>query len=156
MRLQRGLYFEDFEMDKVIQTQGRTITQADIVNFAGFTGDYSELHVNEEYSKTTPFGQPIAHGMLSLSVATGLAILTGALEGTIIAFAGIKDWEFKRPVFIGDTIFVEMKVVSREEKNIRGGMNVGHISLEASVLKGSGKGKLCQSGIWSFLVKKKG
>ena len=155
MNLRQGLYYEEFTLDRVIRTQGRTITQADIVNFAGFTGDYSEIHVNEEYSQTTPFGKPIAHGMLSLSVATGLAILTGALDQTIIAFSGIDPWEFKRPVFIGDTIYVEMKVIERVEKKLKGGLRAGEISIEASVLKGPLPGKLCQKGIWKFLVKMK-
>ncbi|MCB1177239.1 MAG: MaoC family dehydratase N-terminal domain-containing protein, partial [Leptospiraceae bacterium] len=137
----------------IIRSQGRTIHQSDIVNFAGFTGDYSEIHVDEEFCKDTPFGKPIAHGMLGLSVATGLAILTGVLEGTIIAFTGIKNWEFKRPVFPGDTIYVELKVISKEEAKLKGNIKAGTVTVEASVLKGGGKGKICQSGQFDFLVK---
>jgi acyl dehydratase len=155
MNIQRGLFFEDFKVGEIIKTLGRTITQADIVNFAGFTGDYSEIHVNEEYSATTPFRKPIAHGMLCLSIASGLAILTGVLDRTIIAFTGIENWEFKRPVFIGDTIYVELKVLEKEEMQMRREISAGKVVIEATVLKGPGKGKFCQSGKWNFLVKKK-
>jgi acyl dehydratase len=153
MQIERGFYYEDFKGDSVITTQGRTVTQADIVNFAGLTGDWAELHVNEEYAKTTPFKKPIAHGMLTMSIATGLAILTGILDGTIIAFEGIKSWEFKRPVFAGDTVYAELKVMSREERKLRGGIEAGYVSVEALVKKANGK--ICQKGIWSFLVKRK-
>ena len=153
MRIERGLYYEDFALDQTIRSQGRTITQTDIINFAAFTGDWSELHINTEVAAQTPFGKPIAHGMLGISVATGLAILTGALDGTIIAFEGIENWSFKRPVFIGDTIYCDMTVTKREERKLRGGLQAGYIGMQVQVVKA--ENKVCQFGAWNFLVKKK-
>lgn len=153
MNIKRGLYYEEFELNKTVRSQGRTITQADIVNFAGFTGDYSELHVNEELAAASHFKRPIAHGMLGMSVATGLAILTGVLDNTIIAFEGIDEWSFKRPVFTGDTIYCDMTNIKKEERILRGGLRAGHITMQVDVIKGPGQGKVCQSGIWKFLVK---
>ena len=152
-KVTRGLYFEDFNGDEILVTQARTITEADIVNFCGFTGDWSQLHSNSEYSKTTTFKQRIAHGMLTKSVGIGLAILTGILEETIIAFESIQEWFFKRPVFIGDTIHVEMQVINKEERQLRGGFKAGHVTIQAKIKKQGGK--VCQEGKWAFLMKLK-
>ncbi|RME90505.1 MAG: dehydratase [Candidatus Hydrogenedentota bacterium] len=146
----RGLYYEDFELGQSMVTQGRTVTEADIVNFCGFTGDWSELHTNAEYAKTIPFKQRIAHGMLTMSMATGLAVLTGMIEGTILAFEGIEKWEFVRPVFIGDTVHVELTPIAKEIRPLRGGIRAGRVSIEAKVKKQNGK--VCQKGIWNMLI----
>ena len=146
-----GKFYEEFELNEVQKTQGRTVTEADIVNFCGFTGDWAELHTNAEYAKSTPFGKRIAHGMLTLSAATGLAIQTGTLRETIVAFESIKEWEFKRPVFIGDTVVVEMQAVEKKTRKLRGGLEVGQVLMKVEVKNQSGK--VCQSGQWSFLVK---
>ncbi|MBI3537867.1 MAG: dehydratase, partial [Chloroflexi bacterium] len=79
------MHFEDFQPGTEVVTQGRTITEADIVNFAGVTGDFNAIHVDAEFSKTTPFGERIAHGLLGLSVGTGLIMQSGMLDGTVIA-----------------------------------------------------------------------
>ncbi|MCJ7657852.1 MAG: hypothetical protein MUO67_01745, partial [Anaerolineales bacterium] len=86
---QRGMFFEEFEVGLKIITPGRTVTEADIVNFAGLSGDFYQLHTDAEYGKTTPFGQRIAHGVLVMSIATGLTARTRALEGTALAFREI-------------------------------------------------------------------
>ncbi|MFO7623112.1 MAG: MaoC/PaaZ C-terminal domain-containing protein [Anaerolineales bacterium] len=106
----RGLYFEEFEVGQHIVTSGRTITESDIVAFAGLSGDYNQIHTDAEFSKNTPYGQRVAHGLLGLSIASGLAMRTGILEGTVLAFREINEWKFIKPVFIGDSVHVEMKV----------------------------------------------
>jgi 3-hydroxybutyryl-CoA dehydratase len=106
----RGLYFEEFEVGWNIVTSGRTITESDIVAFAGLSGDYNQIHTDAEFSKKTPYGQRVAHGLLGLSIASGLAMRTGVLEGTVLAFREINEWKFIKPVFIGDSVHVEMKV----------------------------------------------
>jgi 3-hydroxybutyryl-CoA dehydratase len=106
----RGLYFEEFEVGRNIVTSGRTITESDIVAFAGLSGDYNQIHTDAEFSKKTPYGQRVAHGLLGLSIASGLAMRTGVLEGTVLAFREINEWKFIKPVFIGDSVHVEMKV----------------------------------------------
>ncbi|NPA90390.1 MAG: dehydratase [Chloroflexi bacterium] len=145
-----GLYFEDLEVGDVIQTDGRTITEADIVLFAGLSGDHYKLHTNEEYAKTTPFGTRIAHGLLVLSIGTGLAMQLGFLNGTVEAFMGL-DWQFRRPVFIGDTIHVEAEVAEKKPMKRLGG---GLITLKTRIL--NQKGEVVQRGTWTILVKSRG
>lgn len=106
---QRGMWFEEFEVGEQIISPGRTITESDIVSFAGLSGDYNQIHTNAELAGKTPFGQRVAHGLLGLSIASGLAMRTGVLEGTVIAFREINNWKFTNPIFIGDTIHAELK-----------------------------------------------
>lgn len=106
----RGMYFEEFQVGTRVTTGGRTITESDIVNFAGLSGDYTRIHTDAEYSKTTPFGQRVGHGLLGLSIASGLAAQTGILEGTVLAFREIMEWKFIKPLLIGDTIHAELVV----------------------------------------------
>lgn len=108
--LQRGLFFEEFETGLKLTTPARTITETDVVNFAGISGDYTSIHTDAEYSKTTPFGERVVYGLLVLSVVTGLAARSGFLEGTVLAFREINQWKFSRPVFIGDTVHAEFEV----------------------------------------------
>ena len=96
---QRGLWFEEFEVGQRIITPGRTITESDIVSFAGLSGDYNQIHTNAEFSSKTPFGKRVAHGLLVLSIASGLAMRTGVLEGTVLAFREINNWKFSLPSF---------------------------------------------------------
>src|SRR5262249_37654904 len=103
------LFFDDVAIDQEWISQGRTITQADIVNFAGVSGDFNPIHVDHEFAKTTLFRQPIAHGMLVWSVSTGLSVSAPLMR--TIAFMNVKEWTFKEPVFIGDTIRTRSKVV---------------------------------------------
>jgi acyl dehydratase len=110
-----GLYFEDFADRAPITSRGRTITEADIVTFAGLTGDLVELHTNEEYAKTTTFGRRIAHGALIFGMSIGLATRTTLLEDTLVAFAGVDKLRFVAPVFIGDTIRIVKRVMDRKE-----------------------------------------
>jgi len=99
--------FEDLFVGMRFRSPGRTITDADVVGFAGLTGDYSELHTSDVYAKSSQFGRRLAHGMLGLAYAHGLMWpRTGELRETAVAFLGIADWRFVRPIFIGDTIFV--------------------------------------------------
>lgn len=82
----KGLYLEEFEVGKVYISQGRTITEADVVNFAGLSGDFNVLHTNDEFAKTGPFKERVAHGMLGASIMTGLSNMLGIFDGTTIAF----------------------------------------------------------------------
>jgi len=129
-----GMYFEDFEIGHVSRTRGRTVTEADVVNFAGVSGDFVELHVNEEFAKAGPFGRRIAHGLLVLSMSSGLMVQTAQTADTVIAFYGIDKLRFVRPTFLGDTIRVEKKVVDKQEKE-RGGV----ITFETSVFNQNGE-----------------
>ena len=105
-----GLYFEDFEVGKEITTSGRTITETDILQFAGISGDFNQIHVDAEYSRKSAAGQRVAHGLLIASIASGLAVQTGFLQDTVIYFREIVGWKFIKPVLIGDTIHVRIIV----------------------------------------------
>ena len=109
-----GKFLDEFEPGTSIDTRGRTITEADVMSFAGLTGDFTELHTNEEYAKSTRFGARIVHGALVFSVSIGLTTRTNLLDDTVIAFARVDNLRFVRPVFIGDTIRVVKRVVAVE------------------------------------------
>src|ERR1700752_2219196 len=111
----RGLYWEDFEIGKVFQTPARTITSTDIVNFACLTGDFNEVHTNWEYCKTTPFGEPIAHGPLVYGIMGGLQYASGINDGTLLALLQIDEWRMLNPVKHGDTIRMLSSVVDKKE-----------------------------------------
>ena len=147
---ERGLYFDDFEIGQKIITAGRTVAESDIFNFAGFSGDYNQIHTDAEFAKGTPFGQRVAHGLLGLSIASGLAMRTGVLEGTVIAFREINNWKFIAPVFIGDTIHVEMEVVESKALPRIGG---GSVVITLDVKKQSGE--TVMKGNWTVLVMSK-
>lgn len=106
-----ALYFEDFEVGATFSTETRTITESDVMTFADLSGDDNPLHVDREFSEQGPFGEQIAHGLLVLSVASGLGIQTGIYSGTNLAFLGIEDWRFVGIVKFGDTIRMESTVL---------------------------------------------
>ena len=117
-----GKYFEDFEVGEEAMTAGRTITEADIVNFASLTGDWNEIHTNKEFAEKGPFGQRIAHGALVFSVSTGLSVRLGQTADTVIAFYGLDRLRFVKPVFIGDTIRVRQKIEEKKERDAGSGV----------------------------------
>lgn len=146
-----GLYFDEFDVGQQIISTGRTITESDICLFAGLSGDFNQLHTDEEYSKKSMFGRRVAHGMLILAIASGLAMRTGVLEGTTLAFREISEWKFSKPVFIGDTIHVVMKVIEKKEMRRIGG---GEISVQINVI--NQHDEMVMKGIWNVLVAAKG
>jgi acyl dehydratase len=105
------LYYEDVEVGSVFHTLRRTITEADLVNFAGVSGDFNPLHMDAEFAKESLFGQRVAHGILVLGIATGLRQGIGLFDGTLMGLLELRDWRFLAPVFIGDTVRVETEVV---------------------------------------------
>jgi 3-hydroxybutyryl-CoA dehydratase len=145
----RGLYFEEFEVGYEIVSAGRTITEADIVSFAALTGDWTQIHVNAEYAKGTIFGQRVAHGLLGLSVASGLGAQLGFIEETVLAFREL-EWKFSAPIFIGDTIHLKAKVREKKELKKLGG---GSVTLEMRLF--NQEGKVVQKGKWVVLMKSK-
>ncbi|WP_033295661.1 MaoC/PaaZ C-terminal domain-containing protein [Amycolatopsis jejuensis] len=105
-------YFEDLVEGKVLESRGRTVTQADVVGFAGLSGDFHPLHLDVEHAKKARFGEPIAHGMLTLAIASGLIELS---PEAVQAFGGMDKVRFLQPVFFGDTIHVRSEVASLEQ-----------------------------------------
>jgi acyl dehydratase len=125
-----GLYFEDFESIGPTTTRGRTVTESDVMTFAGLTGDFVELHTNAEFAKHTPFGQRIAHGALVFSISVGLTTRMNLLDDTLVAFASVDHLRFTAPVFIGDTVRATKSVVERKEL----GAAQGSVVFETKVL----------------------
>ena len=114
-----GYAYDDLHVGMSFRSPGRTITDADLVAFAGLTGDYSELHTSDVYARKSQFGRRVAHGMLGLAYAHGLMwARTGELRETAVAFLGISDWRFVGPIFVGDTIFVDYRLAElRDSKS---------------------------------------
>jgi acyl dehydratase len=141
------MYFDEFQVGQRIITAGRTVTEADIVNFAGISGDYNQIHVDAVYSAGSPFGQRVAHGLLVTAIASGLAMQTGVMEGTVLAFREINEWKFIKPVFIGDTVHVVLEV--KETKDLRriGG---GSVMIEVSVV--NQRDEVVMKGFWTVLI----
>ncbi len=142
----RGLYFEEFEIGQTMRSRGRTITEADLVQFAALTGDYNPMHTDAEYSKDSFMGARVAHGMLSLSYAIGQAYQLGILERTVLGFRGL-DIKFSSPVYIGDTIHAELKVTESKEARRLGG---GLVTLDLRIVKQDGV--IAQKGSMSLLM----
>ena len=117
-----GKYFEDFEVGEESMSAGRTVTETDIVNFAGITGDWNEIHTNKELAERSMFGQRIAHGALIFSIATGLSVRLGQTADTVLAFYGLDRLRFVKPTFIGDTVHVRQKVESKSERDQSSGI----------------------------------
>ncbi|MCB9419297.1 MAG: dehydratase [Ardenticatenaceae bacterium] len=145
----RGLYFEDFEIGQKVVTAGRTVTEADIVTFSGLSGDFNQIHTDAAYSANYDFGQRIAHGLLVQSIATGLAVRTGVIEGTVLAFRELSA-KFSLPTFIGNTVHVVIEITEKKALPRLGG---GNVTMKYSVLNQDDK--VVQRGDWIMLVKSK-
>lgn len=143
----RGRYFEEFTTGDKIVTAGRTITETDIVSYAGLSGDFNQIHTDAAYASTQMFKQRVAHGLLGLSIASGLVVQTGFMERTIMAFREITEWKFSKPIFIGDTIHVEIEVLELKAMPRLGG---GSVMLKLSVQNQNGE--VVQVGTWAALM----
>jgi acyl dehydratase len=142
-----GLYFEEFTVGQSIKTAGRTISEDAIFSFAGLTGDFNQIHTDAAFASKTQFGQRIAHGLLGMSVAVGLIMQTGLLEGTVLAFREIQEWRFVKPFFIGDTVHAVLTIA--ETKALP---RIGGGSLIASVEARNQNDEVCQRGTLNLLI----
>jgi len=111
----KGFYWEEWEIGSEVETSARTVTEADIVIYAGLSGDYNPLHTDEEYCKKTQFGGRIAHGPLVYGIAAGLLFQLHLYDDTMIALLGFEDLRFTKPVKPGDTIRARVKVLEKRE-----------------------------------------
>jgi acyl dehydratase len=145
----QGLFYEDYSVGASITSQGRTVTESDIVSFAMLSGDWNPLHTDAEAAKATPYGERIAHGLLVLSMATGLAERLGFMHQTVLGFMGL-DWQFRAAVKIGDTIRVQAAVSELKPMPRLGG---GYVTFKVQIL--NQEDKVAQRGEWTILVKSK-
>ncbi|MBN9496177.1 MAG: dehydratase [Alphaproteobacteria bacterium] len=146
-----GYRYEDLHVGMRFRSPGRTIGEADLIGFAGLTGDFSELHTSEVYGQASQFGRRVAHGMLGLAYAHGLMwARTGELRETAIAFLGISDWKFVGPIFIGDTIFVNYRIVELRDSKSRPTQAIANFEVELV----NQDGAIVQKGHKALLVSK--
>jgi 3-hydroxybutyryl-CoA dehydratase len=142
------LFFDDVEVGQEWVSLGRTVTETDIVNFAGLSGDYNPIHVDAAFCQNTPFRQRIAHGLLVFSIGSGLSVSAPPVR--TLAFLSVRDWQFKGPVFIGDTIRMKTKVL---EKHSRGRGRRGEVVWYRAVV--NQEDRVVQEGISVTLVEAK-
>ncbi len=142
-----GLYFDEFTPGDSVESVGRTITEADVVNFAALSGDWNLIHTDAEYSKAQMYGRRVAHGLLVLSIASGLAVRLGFMEDTVMAFRGL-EWKFVKPVFIGDTVRLRVTVAEKKPMARMGG---GLVIFKMEVINQAGE--VAQRGTWEVLCK---
>ena len=142
-------WFEEIEVGEAYESPGRTVTEADIVLFAGLSGDYNILHTDAEFMKASIFGERIAHGLLGLAIQSGLFTRAGIPYATL--GAGTLRWKFKGPIKIGDTIRVEQKVTGkRETKRPTQGIVFFHVALMNQ------RDEIVQEGEWKIMMIRKG
>lgn len=143
------LYFDDVPVGTSWTTTSRTITEADVGNFAGLTGDRFPLHTSEEFARQTPFGTRVAHGLVGLTFALGLMWpRTGQFDHSSIAFLGVTDWSFLAPIAIGETVHVEYEVASHRASRTKS--DRGIVEFDVRLLSASGE--LLQRGTLALLL----
>lgn len=138
------LLFEELSLHDSWESPGRTITETDLVQFACLTGDFDPLHIDHEYCKETPYGRPIAHGLLGLSYLAGLSSQNPKMKTT--AFTRIEQWQFLKPIYVGDTIHVRTEVVALQEHGRRHGEVTWKRQLRNQ------RGEVTQEGVFVTLV----
>jgi 3-hydroxybutyryl-CoA dehydratase len=145
------LWFDDLKPGTTTVSPARTVTEADVVAFAGLSGDYNPLHTDAETAAQGAFGARVAHGLLGVSIASGLftrTALSAAMQGSLVAMLGVK-WTFHVPIAIGDTIHVEATIT--EARRTRS-PDRGLVVVERRVLNQAGT--LVQSGTTPMLVRR--
>ncbi len=141
------LYYEDIEIGATWESGSRTMTETDVVMFASMTGDYNPLHVDHEFAKATPFGKPIAHGLLGIAWVAGLGNYAPLVQTE--AFVAIREWKFVKPCFVGDTVHIFTEAVAKEERGRKRGRVLWNRKLVRS------DGLVLQDGIFESLVRKR-
>jgi len=149
MKPYRGHYFEDFEHGRRFLTPRRTVTESDIVRFAGLSGDFNPLHMDELFARETPHGTRIAHGMLTASIASGLAAQAGLFDGTALALMAVH-MKFTGAVYPGDTLQLTLEVAGKKKTPDGSG---GIVQLKTYME--NQKKVVVSEGKWTLLLKSK-
>ena len=142
----RGLWFDEFEAGQRFDSPGRTITEADVVNFAALSGDWNPMHTDAQFARKTPFRQRVAHGMLVESVATGLGVRMGIFDGTIAALTDMAI-HWRNPCFIGDTVTLSLEVLDVDAEPSR---RSGQVHFLANIQNQDGK-TLIEGEWWTLM-----
>jgi acyl dehydratase len=141
-------YFDDVTVGEAWASPGRTLTETDIVIFAGLSGDYNVLHTDAELMKSSRFGERIAHGLLGLAIQHGLLGRAGPawVDGPLVSCK----WKFRGPIRIGDTVRVEARVSAKRAAEEPG---VGLVALTRQVV--NQRGEVVQEGETEHLVERR-
>jgi len=142
-------YFDDFHVGQEFVTKARTVTEADVVNFAALSWDTNQLHTDAEFVKESIFGERIAHGMLGIVIHSGLSQMLGLMEGTILAFLGMT-WNFHIPIKIGDTVHVVQRVKEMREASKK---DRGVLTFQKELI--NQRGEIVQTGTTTVLLTKR-
>ncbi len=142
------LYYEDLNVGDEHLSTGRTVTETDVISFAGLSGDFNNMHIDEEFAKKTVFGTRVAHGLCVLSIASGLWFTMPRLA--TVAFMGLEDWRFSGAVKFGDTIRITRKLAEKKEHKRP---NMGFLTFEVNVHNQSEE--VVQKGKWVILVQRR-
>jgi len=143
-----GAFFEDLKVGQEYTSPGRTVTETDVVLFAGLSGDYNVLHTDAEHMKGSLFGERIAHGLLGLAIQQGLAS-RGEPTAAHGCFTGIK-WKFKGPIRLGDTIHVRSRIAGLGDATTPGH---GLVTMERQVI--NQRGEVVQEGETAHLLERR-
>jgi len=148
--MSRGTFFSDFQPGQRFESGGRTVTEADVVLFAGLSGDYNPLHTDATFAARTPFKQRVARGMLCASISTGLGQTLGIFEGTTLALMS-QTFTYKAPVFFGDTIRLALTVETCTPSS-KGGKGV--VVFRSEILNQDAV--VVNEGTWTVLFRDRG
>jgi len=107
-------YLEDFAVDQLFESSGRTITEADLTFFSMISGDWNPIHCDVEFARKTRYGERVVHGALGIAVSTGMLHELGIFEKSVIAMLGFRNWNFLAPLLVGDTIHLELRITAVE------------------------------------------
>jgi acyl dehydratase len=146
--MSRGLSFDEFQQGDQFVSPSRTVCEADVVNFAGLSGDYNPLHIDSEFAMSTPFGERIAHGMLVASMATGMANWTGIFEGTTIALME-QVLQYKGAVKFGDTVHLQLTVADKHETSKK---DRGVVTFDTQIVNQEGNNVI--EGQWTLMMRR--
>lgn len=141
-------YLSEFAVGEKFTTLSRTVTETDVVLFAGISGDNNPIHTDQSYAEKLPFGTRIAHGLLCAAIATGLWGRLGFVDGSAIAALDTY-WKFVGSVAIGDTIHAEVEV--KEVKRSSSKPDRGILNIEYTII--NQEGKVCQIGNMATMMK---
>ncbi len=153
MAATRTLWFDDLTVGRAWSGATRTVTEADVDQFAELTGDRFPLHTDDEYARRSPFGTRIAHGLLGLSLAHGLMwARTGELDESVIAFLGLKEWQFLAPIHLGHTIRADYQVVEQRPSTTKPDRGVVEFAVDVV----NQDGATVQRGLKTMLIARRG
>lgn len=145
-----GMYFEDFSPGQRFVSAGRTITEADLTMFSMLSGDWHPIHADAEFCKTTRYGARLVHGALGIAIATGMMHELGIFKDSAVAMLSLREWAFTRPIFVNDTLHLELEIIGVEAGKSG---TVGSVDRRLRLV--NQKGEIVQDGLTAVLVLKK-